>query len=77
MWEITIDAKLYDRGDEPGKVHPTEIKKAAEKIRMKPKQKRFRNYNTTVKINGARIFLVYQFHENNILYIKVARYARR
>ena len=73
MWRIMINPKLCGKG----KIHPTVIKNAAMKIKYKSKQKYYHNYAETVEYGGSRIFLVYQFHENDILYLKQARYAKR
>jgi hypothetical protein len=47
------------------------------KIAPKKRQRFDKTYNEVVNLSGSRIFLAYQFQENNILYIKEARYAKK
>jgi len=48
------------------------------KIRYKLKKQKYNhNYNETVEYEGARIFLVYQFHHDDITFIKQARYVKK
>lgn len=73
MRKVVIDLKLYKKG----KVHPTILKRAAMKIKYMSKQKYYHKYNEVIKHEGARIFLVYEFHDNDIIFIKQARYAKK
>ena len=73
MRKVMIAPKLGKKG----KVPSTIIKRAAMKIRYKSKQKYYHNYNEVVEHEGARIFLVYQFHHDDITFIKQARYVKR
>lgn len=71
MWDARINPRLLKRM----KIHPSLIKKAAMQIECTPRQKLYQTYNKVVDVGDFNIFLVYEFEENNIMYIKEAKRA--
>lgn len=71
MWKVLIDHNLLKRE----KVHPILIKKAAEQIEQTSRQKLYHKYNKTVDVGSLKLFLVYEFQNENIIYISEARKA--
>lgn len=73
MRKVKIDHRLYKKG----KIHPTIIKRLAKEIKYKSKQKCYHDYNEVVNYEGSRYFVVYQFHKEDVLFIKQARIVKR
>ena len=74
MWKkVTVDPKFGKKG----KVPSTVIKKIAMQIKYKLKQKYGKDYNETIDYGGSRYFVVYQFHADDVLFIKQARIVKR
>lgn len=73
MWRITIDPKFLKKLKKGKTPHSTIIKKVAEKIRYKPKQKDYHDYNEVIKHGGSSYFVVYQFHRDEVKFIKQVR----
>ncbi len=71
MRDVFIDPKLLKRE----KVQVFLIKKAAMQIEPTSRQKLYQIYNKTVDVENCRLFLAYEFQNENIIYIKEARKA--
>jgi len=79
MWKPTIDPKFLKKVKKGEAPHPTIIKKIAEKIEYKPKQKYYHDYNEVIEYGGSRYFVVYQFHDeqDKVKFIKWVRVVKR
>ena len=76
MWKIAIDPRFLKRV-EKGKTPPlTIIKKVAEKIEYKPKQKYDQRYNEIIDYGGSPYFIVYEFHRDEVKFIIQVRIKR-
>lgn len=71
MWKVTYHPRAIR------KVHFTVLKKVCDQIVQKENQRPFKDYQKVVETGGSRVFIVYQFHEENIIYVKEARFAKK
>lgn len=71
MWDVVIDTKILKKE----KVQAFLIKKAAMQIEPTSRQKPYETYNKTVDVGNCKLFLVYEFQNENKIYIKNARKA--
>jgi hypothetical protein len=72
MWEVTLSPRVQKKS----KLHVTLIVKAAMEIERKETQIRYKTYQQIIGINGNRIFLAYEFQEDDVLYVTEARYSK-
>ena len=77
MWRITIDDKFLKKVKKGEAPHSTIIKKVAEKIEYKSKQKYNHKYNEVIKHGGSSYFVVYEFHKDGVKFIKQIRIVKR
>lgn len=76
FWKVAISPKV-ENAIVKGKIHPIVIKRISNKVEFdEEKQRLNKTYNGIFNDDIGRLFIAYEFQEDNVLYIHEIRHSR-